>query len=137
MYKIVRSALKPELKEYKKILEDVKWEDHFHDNTHYQSANVTVPLSEFPTCMGAFFVKLPAKIGTLHRHSDNHTNSYVIPIKTNKNRISYWYLDEDTYQTRSICLKVGKVYSADRTIEHEASNTGKTASIHLIVKMPK
>jgi len=137
MYKEIRSVLKPELKEYKEILKNVKWEDHFHDNTHYQSANVTVRLTEFPTSNGAFFVRLPAKVGTLHRHADSNRNSYIIPIKTNKKRISYWYLDEDTYQTRSICLKVGKVYSADRTIEHEASNTGNTDSIHLIVKMPK
>ena len=138
MYREIRSVLKPELKEYKKILESVKWEDHFHDNTHYQSANVVVQLTEFPTSNGAFFVRLPAKIGTLHRHADSNRNSYVIPIKTNKNRLSCYYPDsEDLEYRESICLKVGKVYFADRTIEHEAFNTGNTASIHLIVKMPK
>jgi len=136
MYTEIRSVLKEEKKEYKEILKDVKWEDHFSDDMHYQSANVTVPLTEFPNSRQSFFVKLPAKVGTLHRHSDSPGNSYIIPIRTNKNRISYWYLDGDTYQTRSRCLKVGKVYSADRTIEHEASNTGTTDSIHLVVKMP-
>jgi len=135
MYKEIREVLKPELKEYKEILKDVKWEDHFHDHTHYQSANVTVQLTAFPNNRGAFFVKLPAKIGKLHPHSDTHLNSFVIPIKTNKDRLSYWYPKEQ--DSESVCLKEGKVYSADRTVEHGAVNTGKTDSIHLIVQMPK
>ena len=135
MYREIRSVLKPELQEYKEILKDAKWEDHFHEDMHYQSANVTVPLTEFPDNRGAFFVGLPAKIGVLHRHSDTHPNSYMIPIKTNKKRLSWWYPEGEDGE--STCLKVGKVYSIDRTIEHEAFNTGRTSSIHLVVKMPK
>jgi hypothetical protein len=77
------------------------------------------------------FMRLPAHTGKLYRHYDEGFG-YTIPIETNEDCVSLSY--ENDAETEHY-LEVGKIYLTDRSIEHEAFNSGKTDRTYLLVML--
>jgi len=73
----------------------------------------------------AFFLKIPPG-GKVHRHTDNPSVRYVIPVETNPKAIT-------TVDGKDHHLEVGRVYQVDTTLEHRSANNGTTDRIHLLV----
>jgi len=72
-----------------------------------------------------FFIKIPPG-GYIHKHKDDYTLRYIIPICTNLGATTF--IGNERFH-----LEVGKVYSMDNTKEHWCINNGKTDRIHLCV----
>jgi len=70
----------------------------------------------------------------LFRHADDNGDGIHIPVETNDESISLTYPNGVKTEYH---LEVGKAYHAERSIEHEAYNTGITNRTHLILIMRK
>ena len=79
----------------------------------------------------AFFLKLPPG-ASIHRHTDaGDCESEHIVIKTNAKALNWW---TDATGEHSQHMKAGVRYRVNRTLEHWATNDGKTDRIHLILE---
>ena len=122
MYKYIKDVL---IEEYLPLLFTAKWKEVKSDDRLFYTH-----MFDLPGFNRAFFLKIPAK-GKVHRHTDTKRteNTYHVPITTNDKCFSYTY-NPDT----KTHLKVGKLYSIDRQIEHESVNNGDSDRIHLILE---
>lgn len=87
-------------------------------------------LSRLGNITNAFFLRIPSG-GMVHSHTDNHGNSYHVPVNTNSKCVNYMYEPDET----AYYLKVGVVYKVDRSILHRSINKGKTDRVHLIFEI--
>lgn len=120
------------------ILADVPhWEEHLSAITDHQAAPCTEPAQSLNEIVARWpidtwdqlsFLKLRPG-GKLYRHADDGFG-FHIPIETNDACIS---LSFENGVKKEHHLEVGKIYHANRSIEHESLNGGETDRTHLIV----
>lgn len=84
----------------------------------------------------AWFVKLPALNGHLHRHNDGAKtfDTYHIPVQTNKQAICIDYPNGIEHRVH---VAMRGVYQIDRSVDHEAINTGRSDRIHLLMDISR
>jgi len=129
-YDLVGDVSEELLLELKGMLKTAVWKQVKDDEKHFYTFFPDIEVGEISP-LGkverAFFLKIPPG-GMVHKHTDGKVGgTFHIPVKTNGKAICYM-LDKP-YK-----LKVGKVYSVNRQVEHHSTNDGKTDRIHLIVE---
>jgi hypothetical protein len=143
MYTKTRATTKAEMAQFHDLLDRAVWEDTFTEDRHWSKSAVVEPLVGFSNYLNAFFIKLPARIGHLHRHHDRDLQrpvpyeSYNVVVQSNPLAISGWYHGDESVLLCSTVLQEGHVYLTDRDIMHESWNRGDADRIHLLVEMPK
>jgi len=88
---------------------------------------------QFDTWRMAIFMRLRPG-DHLYRHADDNGDGIHIPVETNEQTLSLAYPNKVRTEYH---LEVGKAYHAERSIDHEAYNTGATNRTHLILIMKK
>lgn len=141
MYSYIRTMPEYERAYYREMAKRCEWRAATGKDRYYMQCSIKEPLIGFPGYLNAFFVKLPARVGKLYRHSDSDLQrpctyvSYNVVVQNNPRCISSWW-DPVSGEEMSVVLEEGKVYLTDRTVEHQSWNRGDDDRIHLIVEMP-
>ena len=138
MYQEIGNISEATISQLRDILNNTaKWEEHVSDVTAHQAAPCTEQLqsvdeivTRWPiyTWHHLLFLRLKPE-GKLYRHSDDGYG-FHIPVETNQHAVSLSY---ENGIKKEHHLEVGKIYSVDRSIEHESFNQGDTDRTHLIV----
>jgi len=137
MYREIGEVSETTISELLSVISDVKWECHINDVTDHQAGickeqlqSVDEIVDRWPidTWHQMLFLRLGPG-GKLYRHHDDG-NGFHIPVETNDGAVSLMYPNGGKTVQH---LDVGKIYSVDRSIEHESFNNGDTDRTHLIV----
>ncbi len=141
MYTEVGTVSQSTISELRNILLEMtwwkRWEHHVSEVTDHQAAPCDEPLiavseiaDRWPvdTWRNLSFLRLKPE-GKLYRHHDDGFG-FLVPVETNEHCISLSY---ENGVRKEQHLEVGKIYSVDRSIEHESFNNGETDRTHLIV----
>jgi len=137
MYQEIGQVSQVTISELRNMLDELKWEEHISDKTFHQAAickeqveDVNEIVARWPidTWHQLLFMRLKPG-GKLYRHADDGWG-YHIPVESNVGAMSSTFKDSIEVKQH---LEVGKIYSVDRSIEHESFNNGDTDRTHLIV----
>ncbi len=137
MYTEIGQVSEVTVSELRDMLGSIRWEVVISKVTHHQAAPCGEQLKtvreivdrwSIDTWNVPIFLRLGPG-GNLYRHSDEGFG-YHVPVETNERAVSVIYANGIKKEQH---LEVGKVYSIDRSIEHESFNNGETDRTHLIM----
>ena len=137
MYTEIGKVSEATIAELKTILTEISWEEHISEVTDHHAAScidqvksVAGIVEQWPvdTWAALTFLRLTPG-GKLYRHHDDGFG-YHVPVETNPAVVS---LSFENGVRKAHHLEVGKIYSVDRSIEHESFNDGDTNRTHLII----
>lgn len=133
MYEESGTASQKLIDDLLQTIDSMQWSGYLDTSRDYFIAHPKDACPELPfkkvEC--PFFLKIKPG-GKVHRHKDNKKDyvTYHIPIMSNT---ECWCFSTENNKTVTKHLKVGKMYIAERTLEHWSCNDGDTDRIHLLV----